>query len=176
MTNPYSGGSDWNSRGPRELTPTSHDGEILNHSGPISTEAMERFVRVFEKSARRWEIVIYPAMFAFVVLAAYGFFLIYSLTGDIHTMARSIDPEMGEHMQVMADSIDEMTASMDEVSETMKQVSAKLDTLEPMLAHVKYMDHSMRVMTRSNDQMRHSVAVMSHNVSRPMSVINSFMP
>ncbi len=176
MTNPYSGGSDWNSRRPRELTPPSHGSEMFDQSGPISTEAMERFVRVFEKSARRWEIVIYPAMFAFVILAAYGFFLIYSLTGDIHLMARSIDPEMGEHMQVMAESMDEMTASMEEVTETMKQVSTKLDTLEPMLAHVKYMDHSMRVITRSNDQMRHSVAVMSHNVSRPMSVINSFMP
>ena len=31
--------------------------------------AMDRFVSVFEASARRWELVIYPAMLAFVVLA-----------------------------------------------------------------------------------------------------------
>ena len=37
-------------------------------------DSMDRFVRVFETSARRWELVIYPAMLAFVVLAAYGFF------------------------------------------------------------------------------------------------------
>jgi len=176
MTSPYGGGSDWNSRQSRDLTPRSRSSEGSHHSGPVSTEAMERFVRVFEKSARRWEIVIYPAMFAFVVLAAYGFFLIYSLTGDIHTMARSIDPEMGEHMRVMAESIDEMTVSMESVTETMKEVSTKLDSLDPMLSHVKHMDHSMRAITMSNEQMRHSVSVMSHNVSRPMSVINSFMP
>ena len=51
-------------------------------------DAMDRFVRVFETSARRWELIIYPAMLAFVVLAGYGFFLIYTLSKDISTLAR----------------------------------------------------------------------------------------
>ncbi len=42
-------------------------------------DAMDRFVRVFESSARRWELVMYPAMLAFVLLAAYGFFLMLSI-------------------------------------------------------------------------------------------------
>ena len=58
---------------------------------------MDRFVRSFEKSARRWELIIYPAMLAFVILAAYGFFLIYTLSKDVHFLASSMDPELGKH-------------------------------------------------------------------------------
>jgi hypothetical protein len=68
-------------------------------------DSMDRFVRVFESSARRWELIIYPAMLAFVVLAAYGFFLIYTLSKDIHTLAQGMDPQMGKHLSHISDSV-----------------------------------------------------------------------
>ena len=37
---------------------------------------LDNFSRTFEASARRWELVVYPSLLAFIVLAAYGFFLI----------------------------------------------------------------------------------------------------
>ena len=48
---------------------------------------MDKFARTFEASARRWELIVYPSMLAFIVLAAYGFFLIYTLTGDVGRLA-----------------------------------------------------------------------------------------
>ncbi len=149
----------------------------------VSTEAMDRFVLSFERSARRWEIVVYPALFAFVLLAAYGFFLIYSLTSDIRSMAQSIDPSMYEHMHVMSENIADLTQAMKAVSRDMRAVSdnmsditQKMNTLEPMLVHMSNMDNSMRAMVISTDQMRHSIAVMTHSVGRPMSIMNSFLP
>ncbi|HAJ91223.1 MAG TPA: hypothetical protein DCO71_01145, partial [Gammaproteobacteria bacterium] len=68
-------------------------------------DAMDRFVSVFEASARRWELVIYPAMLAFVVLAAYGFFLIYTLSKDIGIVASGMDPEMGKHLGHISESV-----------------------------------------------------------------------
>jgi hypothetical protein len=78
---------------------------MMECGAAISRGQMEQFVNSFQQSTRRWEIIVYPAMFAFVVLAGYGFFLIYSLTGDMSSMARSMDPKMGEHMEAMASSV-----------------------------------------------------------------------
>ena len=71
----------------------------------IEGDAMERFANAFEASARRWELIVYPALLAFVVLAAYGFFLIYTLSKDINTLARGMDPEMGKHLGHISESV-----------------------------------------------------------------------
>ena len=39
----------------------------------------DRLAQVFESSARRWELIVYPSLFAFIILAAYGFYLIFNL-------------------------------------------------------------------------------------------------
>ena len=33
------------------------------------TDSLDRLARAFESSARRWELIVYPALFAFIVLA-----------------------------------------------------------------------------------------------------------
>jgi len=134
-----------------------------------SEEKIERFLIVVEKSARQWQIIVFPSMVAFIVLALFGFYLIYSLTGDIRTIANSIDPNMGHHMARMTDSMQKMDA-------TMSNMSSDIRSLPPMLSHIEKMDSSMRAMTYTNDQMRHSMATMTHQVARPMSMFNTFMP
>ncbi|VAW55258.1 hypothetical protein MNBD_GAMMA05-2376, partial [hydrothermal vent metagenome] len=39
------------------------------------TDPLERLANTFDSSAKRWEMVVYPSLFAFVLLAGYGFFL-----------------------------------------------------------------------------------------------------
>lgn len=36
----------------------------------LNGQPLERFASCFEKSARRWEMVVYPALFAFCVLSS----------------------------------------------------------------------------------------------------------
>jgi uncharacterized protein YoxC len=141
----------------------------------IRTDVMQEFVQNFSKSSRRWEVVVYPALFAFIVLAAYGFYLIFSLTRDMH---------------VMANSVQQMTTEVQTMAVTMEDVSVKLNTLKPMLAKMGSMDGSMggmdhtmkrmntsvQAMSVSTDKMRHEMTIMSRNVARPMSIMNSFMP
>jgi len=76
--------------------------QMMECGAAISRGQMEQFVSSFQQSTRRWEIIVYPAMFAFVVLAGYGFFLIFSLTDDMSNMADSMDPKMEHHMETMA--------------------------------------------------------------------------
>ena len=116
-------------------------------------DAMDRFVRVFETSARRWELIIYPAMLAFVVLAGYGFFLIYTLSKDISTLAQGMDPEMGKHLSHISESVIYLSENvrtmtrrvyhMSESVETMADRMVSLEHLEPMLNNMQGMNQSM---------------------------------
>jgi len=155
-------------------------------------DAMDRFVRVFEASASRWELIIYPAMLAFVVLAAYGFFLIYSLSKDIHTLASGMDPEMAKNLSHISESVIYLSEnvrtmtrrvySMSESVETMADRMESLEYMEPMSANITGIHRSMEsmnvhmgAMNMSIDAMRYDMGDMSHSM-RPMGRMNSFMP
>jgi methyl-accepting chemotaxis protein len=148
-----------------------------------SGESMERFARTFETSARRWELVVYPSLFAFIILAAYGFYLIYSLTSDVALLAKSVDTNMGTHMEQMTGSIRSLSNNMDTLTSRVEQmtgsvdhISQKVDTLEPMLTNMAAMTHAVQIMAATTDNIRRDMSVMNQNVSRPMSFMNTFMP
>jgi len=162
------------------------------NESPFEGDAMDRFVTSFEASARRWELVIYPAMLAFVVLAAYGFFLIYTLSKDIHTLAQGMDPQMAKNLGNMSDSvvylsenIRTMTRRVDKMTHYIEDISGKMDALEnldPMLVNMRSMnlaisgmDQSIRVMTANTDAMRYEMGKMGYN-TRSMGKMNDFMP
>lgn len=148
--------------------------------------SMARLSAAFETSARRWELIVYPSLFAFIVLAAYGFFLIYRLSGDIHYLTESVDRNMSTmsnnfadvavNLQQMTDNVRSMTVSMDAVDK-------KMSTLEPMLANIDSMDRSMKAMQVSTSSMTTGVHNMGYDmnklnrsIGRPMSFMNTFMP
>jgi methyl-accepting chemotaxis protein len=120
--------------------------------------SMETLSQAFTASARRWEMIVYPSLFAFILLAGYGFYLIYSLTQDAHQMAKN-----------MQDISDNMVV----ISERMIAVSQNTDK---QAAAMQQMVVNMHGMNASMNQMRQDMSVMNYNVSRPMSKINSFMP
>jgi uncharacterized protein YoxC len=159
----------------------------------IEGDAMERFANVFEASARRWELIIYPAMLAFVVLAAYGFFLIYTLSKDIHSLALGMDPNMGRNLSNisesvvylsenirtmtrrvhnMSESVEYMSKKMERVhnmSESVEYMSKKMDSLEhlePMLVNMRGMNSSMAGMNYNMQLMTVTGEGMRHEVGR----------
>lgn len=147
---------------------------------------MTRLSEVFESSARRWELIIYPSMFAFVVLAAYGFFLIYRLAGDMHYMAISVDSHMSvmsDNMQNVAENMGQLTTNIRTMTVSMDSMEQKMESLEPMLTSMTSMDESMKLMTAhtrsmtvSTRNMQVDMSRMNHSIGRPMSVMNAFMP
>ena len=171
---------------PDQEAGTAKESQTRKEELVFNEDSMDRFVKVFEASARRWELVIYPTMLAFVILAAYGFFLIYTLSRDIHTLAEGMDPHMGEHLTHISDSVAylsenvrTMTRRMDRMTNTLDDISVKMNTLEsldPMLTHMRNMDASMRNMTITGDQMRNEMTYMGRNIGRPLSKMNNFFP
>ena len=71
-------------------------------------DQLERLANTFDNSARRWEMVVYPSLIAFVLLAAYGFFLIYRLTHDIHSLSQSVT----KMAVIVSDAMPRMTKDM----------------------------------------------------------------
>lgn len=162
------------------------------------------FVKQFQKSARRWELMAYPAMVVFSLLAISGFWLIYSLTEDMHTMSGSIDPEMAKNMGVMSEnlaalnqtighmniSIDRMTSTvvsindkMAEMNTAMKGMKAdtgnmatRLNAMDPMLINMAEMNQSMKAMTWTTGVMSQDMNKLNRDMGRPMRFMNNFLP
>ncbi|GAB6043949.1 hypothetical protein [Endothiovibrio diazotrophicus] len=188
--------------------PDSPRGEPANSmttecGAAISNDRMERFLSAFEASARRWEIIVYPALFAFVVLAGYGFYLVYSLTKDVSVLAQSVERSMAANLQVVASNMQDvshnvarMTAKMDimtaemekmtdsvavmkPMSEDMKVVAGHMDNMDSMKSidqNIASMNKNMTVMAGSTDRMSRDVGVMNRSISPPMNFMHNFMP
>lgn len=123
--------------------------------------SLDQLSRAFMESARRWEMIVYPSLFAFIILAGYGFFLIYSLTTDVTRVANDMH---------------KITVSMEQVALNMNAVSKNMvvmtQTVDSQSASMKEMVYHMRGMNMSMNRMRYDMS----NVSRPMSFMNDFMP
>lgn len=164
-----------------------------------SVEYMDRFAKSFETSARRWELIVYPSLFAFIVLASYGFFLIYHLTSDVASLARNMNEmtqsvnRMTEQMVVMTENVENMNYNMDSMSSDMhlvsqqmqtislttQDMSAKMDVLEPIKTSIEALDNSTRIMSVSTEDMRYSVRGLNRGINHamgPMQMMSGFFP
>jgi hypothetical protein len=124
-------------------------------------KSLDQLAKAFMESARRWEMIVYPSMVAFIILAAYGFFLIYSLTKDVHLVV--------EDMHKITASMEKVVVNMDRVSKNMVVMT---QTVDSQSASMKEMVYHIRGMNMSMNRMRYDMS----NVSRPMSFMNDFMP
>jgi len=150
-----------------------------NTEAELNTYAIERLSEAFETSAKRWELIVYPTLFAFIILAAYGFYLVFSLAKDVHYLAISVDSNMtvlASNMQSISDDMAQMNNSVRAMTASVESISRDVSTLEPMLTSLETMDRSMRNMTFSTATIRDDMALMNRNISRPMSFMNWFMP
>jgi len=152
----------------------------------IVKDGMDRFSEVFANSARRWELIVYPSLFAFIILASYGFFLIYNLSKDVHYLAISVDTNMSvlsESMQNVSENMGQLTANVRTMTVSLDSIDNKVGTLGPILTNMSSMDESMKSMTVSTSSMTNSTSKMQQDMSklnstygRPMSIMNTFMP
>ncbi len=158
-------------RSPRAATKTGSDRNAV--------DSMDRLSSAFETSARRWELIVYPSLFAFIVLAAYGFYLIFSLSKDVHYLAISVDSNMtllASNMQAVSDNMGQLSANIRTIAVSVESINDRVGTLEPMMHNIHSMQESMKSMTVATHNMSRDTAVMNQSISRPMSFFNSFMP
>jgi methyl-accepting chemotaxis protein len=153
------------------------DGDITDPQA--NAYAMDRLSQAFENSARRWELIVYPSLFAFIILAAYGFYLVFSLAKDVHYLAISVDSNMtvmASNMQSISDNMGQMSSNVRTMAVGVDSMARDVSVLEPMLTTMQGMDHSMQALNYSTASMRDDMGIMNRNIGRPMHFINSFMP
>ena len=124
-------------------------------------QSLDQLANGFTESARRWEMIVYPSLVAFIILAGYGFFLIYSLTKDVHYVV--------EDMHKITASMERIVVNMDTVSKNMVVMT---QTVDNQSASMREMVYHVRGMNMSMNRMRHDMT----NVSRPMNFMNDFLP
>jgi hypothetical protein len=145
----------------------------------LNAYAIDRLSQTFETSAKRWELIVYPSLFAFIILAAYGFYLVFSLAKDVHYLAISVDSNMtvlASNMQSMSDNVGQMSANVRTMAVSVESISRDVSTLEPMLTSMETIDQAIQSMTFTTANMRDDMAVMNRSISRPMNFMNWFMP
>jgi len=145
-----------------EASPGSDDQKDLEERLCQNLEVM---TNSFTQGAKRWLSIYYTSMFAFVLLAGYGFFLIYSLTSSVGRVANNMD-------QIVV-SMDRMTTDLDRVSDN---TTLMIKTMSVQSKHMSEMVYYMRDMNVAMAQMRYDMSVLNNNVSRPMNFMNTFMP
>ena len=124
-------------------------------------KSLDQLAKAFMESARRWEMIVYPSMVAFIILAAYGFFLIYSLTKDVSLVVQD--------MHKITISMERVAVNMDAVSKNMVIMT---QTVDSQSSSMKEMVYHIRGMNMSMNRMRHDM----QSVSRPMNFMNDFLP
>ena len=139
--------------------------QVDNEMDDCLGRSLDQLSKAFMTSAKRWEMIVYPAMFAFIVLATYGFFLIYSLTTDIHVVAKDMN-KMTVHMEKIVMNMETMSKNMVVMTQTIDSQSASM----------KEMTYYMRGMSVSVGRMGHDFSTLNNSVSRPMQFMNDFMP
>ena len=142
-----------------------YDETIKEDVEDVLGKSIEKFSDAISSSSKRWEMAVYPSLFAFVLLASYGFFLIYSLTQDISKVT--------EHMNEMSQDMHSIVVSVDSISKNMVLMTQTMDTqyqtVQEMNMHMKNMDISLH-------RLGYDMSIMNSNVSRPMNLMNTFMP
>lgn len=128
-------------------------------------KSLETLSSAFTASARRWETIVYPSLFAFILLASYGFYLIFNLTTDVSKVAKDMHT-IAANMQTVAQNMESVSRNMVVMTQT---VDSQSSSMREMTLHMRHMSMSM-------GQMRYDISVMNNSVSRPMQFMNTFMP
>lgn len=143
---------------------------------PATEENMQEKIallsEVMTKGIRRWEKVIYPMMVGFILLAAYGFYLIVNLTEDMHKIT--------ENMAVMSQAVVSMdrTISVQLVSidDKMQHIVNMSTYLQQMNDTLRNMNQSVYYMANTTGQMNSHISELNNNISQPLESFNTMMP
>ena len=128
-------------------------------------ECMGRLADSFEASARRWELIVYPSMIAFILLASYGFYLIYNLTHDISDVAKSV-----REMTVS------VTEDLGEISGKMTRIADATAYMQPMSQDIRALSGNIQEMNTSVSHMQYNMWQLNRNVSAPFNMADKMMP
>lgn len=128
----------------------------------------------------RWKYAVFPAMIAFGILSAFGFYLIYGmlqrmedLSLNVYRMTEVIQttmPSMNTNMTSMSGDISQLNAT---ITENFPSLDRKVASMSQDMKTLSYSTASMAMTTKNMDN---NVWELNKNVSKPFSMIGNMIP
>lgn len=132
---------------------------------------------------RTLQMIVYPAMVAFIILSAYGFYLVQSLTSDVRRLTSTISnmyTSVDTNMTKMTDSIGSMNSQMGSLVNSTGQMTNNIvgmnSSTQDMAGNIQQMNASTQNMAVSTYNMQRDMWSMNKNISGPMKMFNKFSP
>ncbi len=144
---------------------------------------------------QRLQLIVYTALFAFIVLAAYGYYLIFNLTHDVHSLSNDVrqmtqsvnkmSQSVNSNMIIISDNIirmQESTALMAKiVAKTMPEMSNNTTKMTQIAQNVSNridgMSTNIQTMSVGIVAMQRDMWNMNRTFSNPAeSVMDSMVP
>ncbi len=149
------------------------------HPNDPMAEQLERLAGHFEDVAKSWGKVVYPALFAFILLAAYGFYLIYSLTTDVRKVADTMSvisgsfgsenshmKEMNENIGLLSNDVGKMRFAINTMSNNFTGVTQDVSKItkyvSDMNTSIKEVNANMGEMTAQMSTLTPMLEVMNN--------------
>jgi uncharacterized protein YoxC len=164
-------------------------GESVTASSQVEGELreVEEELHEFEDQqtnvTRTLQMIVYPAMVAFIILAAYGFYLVQSLTTDVHRLTETIsamNDTVHSNMNNIAGTMNNMTSQMGSLVDSTSQMTHNIvgmnGSTQDMAGNIQQMNASTQNMAVSTYNMQRDVWSMNKNISGPMKMFNKFSP
>ena len=132
---------------------------------------------------KNMRLMLYPLLAIFALLAGYGFYLIQSLATDVGKMSTSVlmmsesisknlesmsstTKDISKNITAMTLDVHSMGQSTQEISSTMSNITQTVATLQS----------PMNDISASMNKMQFDVSGMNKNISKPLSMLNRFIP
>jgi hypothetical protein len=117
-------------------------------------------------------LVVYAGMASFILLAIYGFYLIYQLTTDLH---RAVDQAalMTQQMQSITRIMTNMDASVARLDGTVTELHG---TIKDMNGHVIQLTSYMNQLGNTVALMQHSASNLDRSIGPVMGTFNRMAP
>ncbi len=122
---------------------------------------LERLADTFDQSARRWEMLMYPTLFAFFLFAGYGFYLIYHLTHGIAVLSQSVT----RMATIVSDATPKVTRDMRDMSGNIRSMSNEINVMSGQVTSLAPMNHNLANMIHTRVNMNHAVYGMQGDMS-----------
>ncbi len=152
------------------MTETTHPipPEQLKHDYPAQVfpphEYHPQYLGYLERAAEHLgtlRLIVYAGMTGFLLLSAYGFFLIYQLTVDAHRMVDQAT-NMTEQMQSMTLIMSNMYASTTDMRDSMTDLRASMNNMRDSMTSMR---DDTRMMRGSLGDMDQAVGAVAFNMS-----------
>jgi hypothetical protein len=132
---------------------------------------------------RTLQMIVYPAMVAFIILSAYGFYLVQSLTTDVHRLTSTIanmNTSVDSNMTKITGSIASMNSQMGSLVDSTGQMANNIvgmnGSTQDIAGNMQQMNASTQNMAVSTYNMQRDMWSMNKNISGPMKMFNKFNP